>query len=203
MEGIAKLYSQSLQKGNVKISKFSVSEEDAKLHNLRCATNNYSYVDFIHPGNYVKLNIGGELYMTDTPMEQKTNQEFVYRANGRVMVAGLGLGLVLHNLRKSVEEGKVKSIVIYEKFQDVIDLVMPLFQDMPIVCKCEDILEYVPPREEKYDTIYFDIWPSVSPDNLPDMKKLSNRWKFHLNRQNTDCWMNSWRKETCQMLNRR
>ena len=200
MEGVAKLF-QDTEKGVVSIRKFSIDNKQAKAFNLRCLFNGDGE-GMIVPGDYVRLTIGGTLYMSDTPMEQSTNREFIRKANGDVMIAGLGIGLIIHNLREAVQEGKVKSITIYEKFQDVIDLVAPIYADLPITYKCADILEYKPSREEKYDTIYFDIWPKVSCSNLPEMRLLANRWKFHLNRDNPNCWMDSWRKKKCQQLNR-
>lgn len=202
MEGVAQLYKNEVEeRGVAKIKKYTISREDAQMFNLRCIFNNHP-TEMVSPGEYVRLSINGELFMTDTQMEKKTNEKFVNSANGEVMVAGLGIGLVLHNLRDSVKSGRVTKIVVYEKYQDVIDLVLPLYQDLPIVCKCEDILEYKPAKREVYDTIYFDIWPSITSDNLPEMRLLSNRWKNHLNRKNPECWMGSWRQKDCQRLAR-
>ena len=201
MKGVANLYEKDIEKGVAKITKFSITPDEAKMFNLRCIMSGNGN-GMITSGDYVRLHINDELYMSDTPMEQRTNREFVNKANGDVMIAGLGIGLVLENLRESVRNGKVRSITIYEKYQDVIDLVSPIYKDMPITYKCADILEYKPSRDEKYDTIYFDIWPSVTSDNLPDMKLLANRWKFHLKRDNPNHWMDSWMKKECQYLNR-
>lgn len=113
------------------------------------------------------------------------------------MIAGLGIGLILDNLRDKIKSKEVTSITIYEKYQDVIDLVYPKFKDLPIKVIHEDILKYNPPKEEKYDTIYFDIWATIDYErNLPQIKMLHNRWKFHKKRKSS--YMNSWMKEYMQ-----
>lgn len=201
MKGVASLFNDDIEKGLARISKFNVTRDEARLFNLRCVMDGNAGA-MITEGEYVRLYVDNELYMSDTPMEKRTNMEFISKANGDVMIAGLGIGLILHNLRESVKNGKVHSITIYEKYQDVIDLVSPIYSDMPIVYKCADILEYKPSRSERYDVIYFDIWPSISYENLPEMKLLANRWKFHLNRENPNFWMDSWMKKKCQQLNR-
>lgn len=179
-------------KGLAKIDKFSITEEEAKMANISYMFGGDYALQRISAGEYVKLIVDGVLMMSDTPMERRTNREFIDKAKGDVMIAGLGIGLILENLKPKVESGEVKSIVIYEKFQDVIDLVYPIYSDMPLEVRYEDILTYKPPRGEEYDTIYFDIWPDISTDNLPEMALLHQRWK---NRKRKDGWMNSWMRD--------
>lgn len=150
----------------------------------------------ISPGEFIKLYVDGELMMSDTLMEKTTNQEFVDAARGDVMVAGLGIGLILHNIRDKVKSGLITSITVYEKYQDVIDLISPIFKDLPIKYVCKDILEYKPAKDEKYDTIYFDIWAEISTDNLKEIRMLHNRWKSR--KKSKDSYMNSWMKEFLQ-----
>lgn len=182
------------------LQKFEITEFNAKLHNfsqIRDFGWKSGTMMCIYPGKYVKLEVNGELMMSDTHMERKSNFDFIDNAKGDVMIAGLGIGLILHNIRNKVNSGEIKSITIYEKYQDVIDLVSPYYNDMPITYKCQDILEYIPPKEEKYDTLYFDIWPTIDYEkNLPEIRLLHNRWKYHKKDKNS--WMNSWMKEFMQ-----
>lgn len=191
MKGVAKNFN-STEKGLAEIKKFTITEEGAKKANLSFMFSGGYALQRVSAGDYVKLSVGGTLMMSDTPMERMTNMEFIDKAKGDVMIAGLGIGLILENLKPKVESGEVKSIVVYEKFQDVIDLVYPIYSDMPLEVRCEDILTYKPPKGEEYDTIYFDIWPNISTDNLPEMALLHQRWK---NRKRKDGWMNSWMRD--------
>lgn len=181
-----------------KLVPYTVTEEQAKWHNLRDAVH-YGGFGSIQPGNYVKLIVDGVLMMSDTPMERRTNRDFLANAKGDVMIAGLGIGLILHNLREKIEKGIVTSITVYEKYQDVISLVYPHYKDLPLTVIEADILTYKPRKDETYDTIYFDIWPDINSDNLEDIKLLHNRWKSH---KRPGGWMDSWVKDQLQRMRR-
>lgn len=197
MKGIVDLYPfESLSKDNILIKKFSVNKQEARSFNLGQLFSGRSIMQ-IQPGQYVQLYVDGEIMMSDTPFELTTNSEFVAFAHGDVMIAGLGLGVIIYNLKEKVLNGEITSITVYEKNQAVIDVVLPLFKDFPIKCICKDILTYKPPKEEKYDTMYFDIWPTIDYEiNLPEIRMLHNRWKSH--KKTKDSWMNSWMKEFMQ-----
>lgn len=173
------------------ISAFSVDKESCRMMNLQALFNGSAGLEHISEGDYMRLHVNGTLMMSDTDMERRTNWDFVHNAHGDVMIAGLGIGLILHNLEEKVKSGEVTSITVYEKYQDVIDLVSPYYKHLPLTIKCEDILEYKPPKNETYDTIYFDIWPTINTDNLNDIRMLHNRWKNHKRKGG---WMDSWVK---------
>lgn len=84
-----------LSMNDVTIKLFEVTNTDARWFNLRHCSNPIS---FISPGKYVKLIIAGELVMSDTPYEMNTNQKFVDKAHGNVLIGGLGIGLLTKNL---------------------------------------------------------------------------------------------------------
>lgn len=195
MEQVAQLFNNAEQ-GQAKLKKYTISSDEAFWFNLR-AVRDGGRAFAIDPGEYIKLIINGQLYMSDTQMERRTNYEFMQEARGDVMIAGLGIGLIIYNLIPKIKDGTVKSITVYEKFQDVIDLVEPTIRqqlpdgfDFKVIQA--DILEYQPPKTEKYDTIYFDIWPDISADNHDDMVLLHNRWKSH--KRDKASWMDSWMK---------
>lgn len=192
MDGVLNRYQgvDKISQGVATIKTFKVSEERAREANMRLLFGGGGWRDRVHSGEYVKLYVDGQLMMSDTHMERITNTEFVENAKGKVMIAGLGIGLILNALKEKVDKGEVTSIVVYEKYQDVIDLVGNRFKDLPLEIRCEDILAYKPEKGEMYDTIYFDIWPDVCTDNLPEMATLHQRWKTH---KTKDGWMSSWR----------
>lgn len=181
-----------------KLIPYTITEEEANFYNLRAAFHEGGFTR-VEPGDYVKLIVDGTLMMSDTPMERRTNREFLKNAKGDVMIAGLGIGLILHNLREKVKEGIVTSITVYEKYRDVASLVCPYYRDLPLKVIEADILTYKPRKDEKYDTIYFDIWPDINTDNLEDIKLLHNRWKNH---KRPGGWMDSWVKEKLQSMRR-
>lgn len=192
IHGIAEKYPSELKKGVAHIMRFTINKDEADNFNMRQIFAGNGWMTRISAGDYVKLGINGQLMMSDTPFERRTNEDFIQNAKGHVMIAGLGIGLILEALKPKIASGEVKDIVVYEKYQDVIDLVGPLYDDMPLTIKCEDILTYRPPKGESYDTIYFDIWPDVGTDNLKDMALLHQRWKM---RKSKGGWMNSWMRD--------
>lgn len=195
MEGVAEKYNSEEFKGLARIVKFNISKEESRNHNMFSIFRREPYFMRVEDGTFVKLIVDGVLMMSDTHMERRTNREFVSKAHGDVMIAGLGIGLILNALEDKVKSGEVKSITVYEKYQDVIDLVLPKYKHLPIKVICKDILEYKPEKGETYDTIYFDIWPVIGEDNMKDIRMLHNRWKF---RKRNGGYMDSWMKSYIQ-----
>lgn len=193
LEGVLKNFpeKETLKQGVASIHHLVMTKEMAEMQHLRRVVNNGAWYEDIEPGEYIQLAVNGELMMSDTQMEKYTNSEFVRMARGEVMIAGLGIGMVLENLVDKVKEGIVTRIVVYEKYQDVIDLVAHRYLDrLPLEVRCKDILRYQPPKEEKYDTMYFDIWPTICMDNLEEIRMLHYRWRSH--KKTKLSWMDSW-----------
>jgi len=144
------------------------------------------------------LNESGEVMMADTEMERRTNRPFLRNANGDVLIAGLGLGMIIMAIQ---DNDNIDSITIIEIEQEIIDLVavqLPL-NDKVIIIR-DDILTWKPQNGIKFDTIYFDIWNTVCGDNYEDMKLLNRRFGRRLNRDNSNCWMSSWRYDEVKAL---
>ena len=155
--------------------------------------------EFQAPGEYCLLiktdlaNRQGDIIMSDTWFERSTNIEVVTKANGDVLIAGLGIGLILTLI---VLKPEVKSVTVIEMNQDVINLTeKPLRQYLggasaKLIVIQNDIFKWQP--NKKYDTIYFDVWDHVYGDSYLDTEMLHRKFKYVLNRKNSNCWMNSW-----------
>lgn len=117
----------------------------------------------IPTGNYIRLIINGQTMMSNTPMEKRTSAEFVCNAYGDVLICGLGIGLVIMPL---LESEKVKSITVIEKYQDVIDCVLPQIVSYDTEGKlkviCQDCFDF--DTKDKFDTIFIDIWAYINSD---------------------------------------
>lgn len=142
-------------------------------------------------GTFCYLSVGATLYMSDTDNERVTNYEVLREAHGSVLIAGLGIGMILHPI---LAKPDVTSVTVIEKYQDVIDLVGPTVRHPKLTIECADIYEWKPAKSRKFNVIYFDIWPSQSTDDLADMGKLHQRGKFWLDRSDPQKWMNSWNR---------
>ena len=162
------------------ISHFEIGKNDmyAILHGISC-------------GKFIRLTHRGSVVMSDTEMEKRTNAEFVRNAHGKVLIGGLGIGLILLAVQ---DKADVKKITVIEKNREVIDLVsnqLPLNDKVEIINA--DVFEYVP--AEKYDTIYMDIWNYINQDVYwEQMKPLMSRYRKYLvpksenENRYIDCW---------------
>jgi hypothetical protein len=209
MEGVFGLFKlpvgEKIEKGEAKLSTYEFKHEENPLYNLR-ATRNGGSMFWVADGKYVRLHVGNELMMSDTRMERTSNYEFCYYAHGRVLIAGLGIGLILHNLRDKIQKGDITEILVIEKSQDVIDIVAPYFLDIPQIKIFQgDVFEWKPAPGEKFNTLYFDIWPTptIDTDNLQEISKLHNKFKYFKDRTDPRCYMDSWMREYLQKQKRK
>lgn len=142
--------------------------------------NQWGIFQGIAEGNYVCLKINGSLVMSDTSMEKRTNAEFVRNATGDVLICGLGIGLIIMPL---LTNENVKSITVIEKYQDVIDCVLPQLKphdtENKLTVICADGFEWT--TQNKYDTIYLDIWAYINEDVYKEeMKPLKQKYRKFL-----------------------
>lgn len=186
------------KKGVARVDHFTFNRDQAQ-HATFMGQINGDFWARVEEGKYARLIVREKTVMSDTLMERLSNQDVRDNANGRVLIAGLGLGMILHPI---VSKPEVTSITVFEKEQDVIDLIAPTLPKQKIEVIRGDIFDYKPATSEKFDTIYFDIWPSRDLENLNEIRKLHNFWKFRVNRANPKCWMNSWFKEQLQAVKR-
>lgn len=169
------------QIGDFKLQHYSVTENDF-----------YVRVRYGIPvGEYVRLLNKNDCVMSNTPMEKRTNSDFVRNAHGNVLIGGLGIGLIILAIQDKEE---VKQITVIEKNREVIELVgkqLPFNYKVNIVN--DDVFEYKP--LSKYNTIYMDIWNYINEDVYKEqMKPLISRYRKYLVSKSEDenrfidCW---------------
>lgn len=159
----------------------------------------------IMPGKYVKLIHGGEIVMSDTQMEKRTNSAFVIHAHGDVLIGGLGIGMIIMAIQDKAE---VSSITVIEKYQEVIDMVasqLPLNDKVRIIK--DDAFTWKPAKGQRFDCIYMDIWNYINSDVYQEeMKPLKRKYGHYLkplsespNRFN-DCWAEYYAKNNYRLI---
>lgn len=121
----------------------------------------YDYYEVTKPIPITSLMIGRETVMVDDPLQWIGMQELANHCKGKVITAGLGLGLVTHALAGNPA---VKSITVVEREADVIELVKPRVLDAvrsrngsspEIEIIKGDIFENI---TQGYDVLILDIW---------------------------------------------
>lgn len=181
--------------GTWKIGHYSMDEDFVKHEQLMAALRGSWTMMYLVPGTYAVLYNNGSVIMSDTWLERYTNLDIIREANGHVLIAGLGVGLILTRI---LDKPDVESVTVVELSVDVISLVAPHYVHPKLWITNADIYKWQ--TEEKYDTIYFDIWGDISGDNYEETKVLHKRYRRNLNRKNPDCYMNSWLRDEVKRL---
>jgi len=199
---------EGLESKTYKIKQSILTETQISMDKTRGMLNgNYWMFAGLKPDfPYITLIKKGEgAMMSDTPMERTTNQDFIDKANGDVLIFGLGLGLVIMPLLK---DKAVKSITVIELYQDLIDMVKPILKEQDVDNKLTivqgDCFEYHKeiPKGQLYDCIYGDIWLEISSDNWDEMKDLTRKYtsKKRQKRFNPDSFITHWVKDRVQAM---
>ena len=178
------------QEGVYRVERFTVPEGD--IHAVALGFKGRG----IRPGTYTSLMRGETLVMSDTPAEWRDHAPFVYQAHGRVLVAGLGIGMVVNALLK---RPAVTHVTVVEIAHEVINLVGPHLKALhgdKLTLVQGNILTWQPPRGETWDCGWYDIWDNITPDNLGEMKKLHRRFGSKVGRQA------SWARAQCERRER-
>lgn len=187
------------KKGNAEIKHYTITEEESKWSSLRATINRVPFMAAA-PMKTCQLRIGGAIMMSDTDMEWRTNQPFIRRAHGRVLIGGLGIGFVILPLLNNPE---VESVTVIENSQDVIDLVAHHIEHPKLTVMLGDVYEFKKHfgKDVRFDCIYFDILPSLCGDNLDEMRKLEAKYRPLL-QKNGSHWIGSWSKEELKYMRR-
>lgn len=143
-------------------------------------------------GKVAILRVANRTMMSDTLHEKLTNYEIKRQARGNVLIAGLGIGMILHPILKKPE---VLSVTVLEKERDVIEIVSPtLVSEKLLKIVHADIFDWRPEVGMKFDCIYFDIWADGSTDLAKsERRRLSARFRKY---KAEGGWMNSWKPMT-------
>ena len=145
---------------------------------------------YIPPGEYKRLMRKNTVVMSNTPMEIRTNINFIQNAKGHVLINGLGLGMVLTAILNKTE---VESVTVIEASEEVIKLVAPSFSDSPRVNIIHaNAFDYKPLKGQRFNAVWHDIWDFICADNLPEMRKLHRKYV-----RRSD-WQGSWCRTQCE-----
>lgn len=173
----------------VKVVNFEITPEEVRWANMRGSMRprDHAYDYPPQAGKHVKLVVCGETMMSDTEMEKASNREFVRMARGDVLIAGLGIGLIIKPI---IDRPEVTSVTVVEKYEGVIILVGPHVAHPKLTIVAGDIFEWK--TTQQFDTIYFDIWPNITTDNLPEMAKLNRKFARNLK---PGGWRGAWMQD--------
>lgn len=178
------------QCGAYKVETFEVSADQAAIFNIRAA---FSFSGgTINPGTYKRLMRDRTVVMSNTPEEVISNRDAYRRARGRVLINGLGLGMLLQAILGKPGNA-VSEVWVVEAAPEVVALVGPTYAKDPRVKVIEaNALEYTPPKGVHFDFVWHDIWDYICADNLPEMHRLHRKYGRCCDEQA------SWERELCE-----
>jgi len=166
------------ESGNARISRFEVSQQDADLCSMRAAATGRGR-EQVAAGTYTKLEVGGALWMSDTPSEIHDHRTLFMLANGHVLLNGIGLGMALGGVLRNPD---VEQVTATEISRDVLNLTYDHYQEMAdeqgkiLVVEEVDCLTWKLKRGMRFDYVWHDIWPYICGDNLEQMKLLHRKF---------------------------
>lgn len=163
------------------IDDVTISPAQAAFENLRFAIRG-APVMYVKPGTYKRLVRNEKtVVMSNTPMEVRTTRKAYDAARGRVLISGLGIGMVLEGFLSKPE---VKHVIVVEIDRHIIRLVAPsVINDERVKIVNADIREYRLPRGEHFDFGWHDIWDDISIDHLPEMNRIRDRFRRRIDKQ--------------------
>lgn len=176
------------ESGEYRIERFVIDDKGKEHHNLLESIHNSRRN--VPSGSFTRLMKGRSNWngpiMSDTPAEVLDHLEPIRKAKGKILITGLGIGMVLDACLK---KESVEHATVIEFSEDVIKLVAPHYQErygdrLEIIHA--DALEWKSPRGSKYGMVWHDIWPNICADNWEDMKALKRR--YARKSQWVGCW---------------
>lgn len=128
-------------------------------------------------------------WMSDLPGEIYEHLEAIKQLQGPVLIGGLGLGVIV---KAAIANPRVTRITVIEKDPDVIAMVGPHYQrDKRVqIVQC-DMLEYQPPKQDRWEVVWMDIWPTVTAANLVSMIELRKAYRHRCR------WYGAWCERWC------
>lgn len=158
---------------------------------------------FAREGVYTKLLRYGkndnpyeyEVVMSDHECEVADHEALVAYAKAHaplrhVLINGLGLGVALVLLAPYAER-----FTVVERERSVIRLVQPHYDALlpgRLTVIHADALSWTPPKGERYDAVWHDIWTYISHENLPEMRLLHRKYGRRCD------WQASWARAYCE-----
>lgn len=170
--------------GSVRIERFEVPKNS--IESLRLAMSGRG----CPPGTYTKMLRNGRLWMSDTPAEQRDHMAVdweIQRRGGRVLVMGLGLGMIVH---RALQHDKVEHVDVVEIDPDVAALVGPHYEKSGrVTVHVGDAFAMKWPAGTRWSVAWHDVWPDLTEDNLPEMARLARSYGRRVD------WQGFWGKE--------
>lgn len=170
-----------------KVQKFEYEAGLAQLQHVRDGGRGSApgtHYRLIRRNHDLKARYPWTLTMSDTDAEIMDFLQDLVTVRGRVLVAGLGMGLVVKAMLMSDD---VHKIDVVEINKDLVDSPLGRYvarSDKRVKIHLGDIYDFPrvqdpPERGTKYDWVWADVWDTYSPDNVEEAARIKaavRRW---------------------------
>lgn len=142
------------------------------------------------PGIYTKLVSKGTLWMSDTDAEISDHRPALwqmYHRGGRILVNGLGLGMVV---KAALALPNVEHVDVVETNPDIIELVGHYYESERCTIHHADAFDIQWPANTRWSVAWHDIWPDICEDNLSEYTRLKRKYGRRVD------WQGCWAEDT-------
>ena len=115
--------------------------------------------------------------MSNTRMEIATAVDAYVHATGRVLVNGLGLGMVIEGILQKPDVSYVRVIEIDHSVIELVGYHLKRKYPGRLDIVHDNAFEYRPTADDRYDYAWHDVWDEISADNLVSIRKLTTKWR--------------------------
>jgi hypothetical protein len=121
--------------------------------------------------DFTVLQRHGTIWMSNSPMELLSNLQLAEKAQGDVLIGGLGIGMVL---QMCLLRDEVESVTVVEINPHLPELLPKKVREHPklVAIDIDDIEDILHICEPIFDTIILDVWDKADYENLGYMNKL-------------------------------
>lgn len=132
---------------------------------------------------YTALLRGNTLVMSDDPREVAAHAAMYYRARGRVLVNGLGLGMIV---KACLSKPDVRHVDVIEHSEEVIKLVGPSYRTPRVFIHHADALTVQWCDGVHWDAVWHDIWDHTFGNYDAELRQLTAMYSGRCN------WQGAW-----------
>lgn len=169
----------------VKVERFTISEDEARMHQLGSLFNGHGNRG-VAAGTFTRLVVDGRLWMSDTRAEILDHLGAIRemeRRGGRVLINGLGLGMVV---QAALNAPNVEHVDVVERDPDVAALIGAHYAGERCTIHVADAYTIQWSKGTRWTVAWHDIWPDLCTDDLEGHAKLNRRYGRRVDWQG--CW---------------
>lgn len=174
----------------VKVSRRTITEEQARRSQTHAFLSGGR--GRVNAGDITQITVDGTLWMSDTPDEKRDHAHVFWEAQrrgGRILVHGLGIGMILQSL---LLLDKVEHVDVVEYDERIIRLIGSVYAERfpgKVTFHHGDAYTYRFPPGTRWSMAWHDIWPTITGDNWEGMNRLHRRYGNRVG------WQDSWMRD--------